>query len=175
MLPREKIQRQFQDPHGYDQQMQQRLKAIPDNEPRRYMEGSYADASLDLVNASTNPKPPTSVPVVSGDISLPTQLKVMIHFDPSPSHVTIVVSSGIKCQSLIDRIDSKMHRVSSCSIGQGSARLSYKDSDDDMVAIKVDEDVQMALEDWAECHAEQLRNANGSNAPDFSLYWQELK
>ena len=171
MLPREKTQRQHQDQNSYDQQMQQRLQAIPDNEPRHYVEGSYADASLKLVNATTNvasvaPTPAASIP------SYPSQLKVKIYFAPEPSHVTIVVPIIIKCRSLIDRIDSKMQKVSGASIAQGTARLSYKDSDGDYVAIKVDEDVAMAIEDWGEAHAEQLR---GAVVPDFGLYWHEVK
>ena len=172
MLPREVTRRQYQDQNtSYDQQMQQRLQAIPDNEPRHYVEGTYADASLQLVNATTNvasvaPTPPALVP------SYPSQLKVKIYFAPEPSHVTIVVPIIIKCRSLIDRIDSKMQKVSGASIAQGTARLSYKDSDGDYVAIKVDEDVAMAIEDWGEAHAEQLR---GAVVPDFGLYWHEVK
>lgn len=176
MLQRDKVQRQHQDQNVYDQQMQQRLQAIPDNEPRRYVEGSYADASLQLVNATSAPTPvaPALIPTTadSSGIAYPSQLKVKVYFAPEPSHVTIVVPIIIKCRSLIDRIDSKMQKVSGASIAQGTARLSYKDSDGDYVAIKVDEDVAMAIEDWGEANADQLKSAV---VPDFGLYWHEAK
>lgn len=171
MLPREKTQRQHPDQNSYDQQMQQRLQAIPDSEQRHYVEGTYADASLQLVNATTNVASVAPTPAAPAP-SYPSQLKVKVYFAPEPSHVTIVVPIIIKCRSLIDRIDSKMQKVSGASIAQGTARLSYKDSDGDYVAIKVDEDVAMAIEDWGEAHAEQLR---GAVVPDFGLYWHEVK
>ena len=170
MPPRDKPQRQYQD-QSYDQQMQQRLKAIPDNDPRNYVEGNYADASLAIVNATTDVATVAPTPAALGP-AYPSQLKVKIHFAPQPSHVTIVVPIIIKCRSLIDRIDSKMHKVSGASIAQGTARLSYKDSDGDYVAIKVDEDVAEAIQDWGESHAEQLR---GAVVPEFGLYWHEVK
>ena len=174
MLQRDKAQRQYQDQNGYDQQMLQRLQAIPDNEPRGYVEGSYADASLQLMNATSNSVPVAPTPPTNNGsgITYPSQLKVKIYFDPAPSHVTIVVPIIIKCRSLIDRIDSKMQKVSAASIAQGTARLRYKDSDNEMVAIKVDEDVANAIDDWSEAHSEQLRIAV---VPDFGLYWHEVR
>lgn len=171
MLLREHAPRQNQDQNGYDQQMQHRLQAIPDNEPRRYEEGSYADASLDLVNATTDPKSVSPASLAAGGIPYPSQLKVKIYFDPQPSHVTIVVPIVIKCQSLLDRIDSKMQKVSSASIASGTARLHYEDSDGDKVSISNDEDVAIAIDDWGESHAEQLRSAV---VPEFGLHWQEV-
>lgn len=173
MLQRDKMQRQYQDQNGYDQQMQQRLQAIPDNEPRRYVEGSYADASLQSVNATSNSTPMAPTPAGSNNpgIPYPSQLKVKIYFAPGPGHVTIVVPIIIKCRSLIDRIDSKMQKISTASIAQGTARLSYKDVEGDHVSIKVDEDVAVAIEDWRDAHAEQLKSAV---VPDFGLYWHEV-
>ncbi len=105
-----------------------------------------------------------------GGIPYPTQLKVSIWFDPSPSHVTIVVPIIIKHRSLIDRIDSKMAKVSSASIAKGSARLRYKDSDGDLITIRSDEDVQLSIEDWGSVNEGQIRDGI---IPDFQLYWQQ--
>ena len=171
MLQRDRAQRQHQDPNGYDQQMQQRLQAIPDNKPRQYVEGTYADASLDLMNATTSPKPAAPTPLSAAGAPYPSQLKVKIHFEPQPSHVTIVVPIVIKCQSLMDRIDSKMQKVTNASIAQGTAKLKYMDSEGDKISIQTDQDVQLAIEDWGDSHAEQLKNAV---VPDFGLIWEEL-
>ena len=103
-------------------------------------------------------------------IPYPAQLKVTVFFDPHPSRVTIVVPTVIKHRSLIDRIDSKMVKISSASIAKGTARLRYKDSDGDIVTIRSDEDVHLAIEDWGTCHEDQLREGI---VPDFQLYWQQ--
>ena len=103
-------------------------------------------------------------------IPYPPQLKVTIWFDPHPSHVTIVVPIIIKHRSLIDRIDSKMVKVSSASIAKGTARLRYKDSDGDIVTIRSDEDVHIAIEDWGTANEDQIRDGV---TPDFQLYWQQ--
>lgn len=171
MLHRDRPQRQHQDQNGYDQQMQQRLQAIPDNTPRQYFEGTYADASLDLVNATTSPKPAASTPLLAGGASYPPQLKVKVYFEPQPSHVTIVVPIVIKCQILTDRIDSKMQKVTNASIAQGTAKLKYRDSEGDKISIQTDSDIFLAIEDWGDSHAEQLKSAV---VPEFSLLWEEL-
>lgn len=101
----------------------------------------------------------------------PSQLKVKIWFEPRPSHVTIVVPIIIKHRSLIDRIDSKMEKVTSSSIAKGTARLRYHDSDDELVTMACDEDVQIAIEEWVTVHEERLRNGV---IPDFELYWHEI-
>ena len=103
-------------------------------------------------------------------IPYPPQLKVTIWFDPHPSHVTIVVPIIIKHRSLIDRIDSKMVKVSPASIAKGTARLRYKDSDGDIVTIRSDEDVHIAIEDWGTANEDQIRDGV---TPDFQLYWQQ--
>ena len=125
--------------------------------------------------------PPTSdpymdTPMIPNDneqengIPYPTQLKVTIWFDPRPSHVTIVVPIIIKHRSLIDRIDSKMVKVSSASIAKGTARLQYKDVDGDTVTIRCDEDVHIAIEDWGTANEAQIREGI---VPDFQLYWSQ--
>lgn len=106
------------------------------------------------------------------EISLPSQLKVKVYFEPKPSHVTIVVPVIIKHRSLIDRIDSKMERVTVSSIARGSARLRYYDSDGDLITIANDDDVENAVEEWKAKHYEQL--TSDGPAPDFELYWHEV-
>lgn len=114
------------------------------------------------------PLPVTAVP--DAGIPYPTQLKVKIWFQPSPSHVTIVVPIIIKHRSLVDRIDSKMVRISSASISNGTARLRYRDQEGDVLTIGSDEDVSLAIEDWAMGHLAQLHEGIVS---DFELYWHE--
>ena len=100
-----------------------------------------------------------------------TQLKVKIRFDPDPSHVTIVVPTIIKHKSLIDRIDSKMERISTSSIAKGTARLRYCDSDGDYVTIGCDEDVKTAIDEWSITHEDALRIGS---VPDFELFWKNM-
>ena len=165
---RDRAQRQTTDQTSYDQQMQMRLDAIPITETRRYQEGTYADASLQVMKSS-----PAQAPLASGDSApnYPTQLKVKIRFDPAPSHVTIVVPIIIKHRSLIDRIDSKMTKVSTASISKNTARLRYRDEEGDLVTIKTDDDVQMAIDDWAQRNDESIRK---TIYPDFELFWQPM-
>ncbi len=106
----------------------------------------------------------------SSSIPYPQQLKVKIWFDPPPSHVTIVVAINIKYRTLIDRIDSKMVKVSSASIARGSARLRYRDQDGDLVTIRSDDDVVIAIEEWGNVHEQRLREGI---TDDFELFWQE--
>lgn len=114
--------------------------------------------------------PPPSQPVTGKEIPYPSQLKVKIWFEPAPSHVTIVVPIIIKHRSLIDRIDSKMVKISSASISNGTARLRYRDGDGDILTIASDEDVSLAIEDWALSHLQQLHQGV---VGDFELYWHE--
>lgn len=103
------------------------------------------------------PKPMQSSQITSNPSNLsdrealyPPQLKVKILFDPPPSHVTIVVPITIRFHTLVDRIDSKMGKVNTSSITKGSARLRYRDRDDDLIVINSDEDVADAIEEWGQ-------------------------
>ena len=115
--------------------------------------------------------PQMSAPSAQGDAPYVSQLKVKIFFEPKPSHVTIVVPIIIKHRSLIDRIDSKMEKVTSSSIAKGSARLRYVDSENELITITNDEDVQLAIEEWVIEHDQELRNGI---IPDFELHWHEI-
>jgi len=153
-LQRDRQNRQYQD---YDRHGQ---RLPPTSDP-------YLDAHTQLNrNASMSPNQNEQ----DNGIPYPAQLKVIIWFDPNPSHVTIVVPIIIKHRSLIDRIDSKMVKVSTASIAKGTARLRFKDSDGDMITIRSDEDVHLAIEDWGTAHEGQIREGV---VPDFQLYWQQ--
>ena len=170
MNPRDRTPRPPLDQsNNYDQQMQQRLQAIPTTEPRRYQEGSYADASLQMVTSSATPAP---VRFSDDDIEYPSQLKIRVTYGQHAGHITIVVPIIIKHRSLIDRIDSKMKHVSDAKVADDRARLRYTDEDGDYVTIKTDDDVGIAIEDWGKRHKEQL---NRGIIPDFDLYWHEVR
>lgn len=128
--------------------------------------GGYPPANITVLRSPPMPIHTTS----ENEIPLPSQLKVKIWFQPAPSHVTIVVPIVIKHRSLIDRIDSKMVKVSSASISRSTARLRYRDMDNDYVTIGSDEDVQLAIEDWGQANEEELRNGD---VRDFELHWEE--
>ncbi|CAL8580137.1 Guanine nucleotide exchange factor for Cdc42p [Xanthoria parietina] len=133
---------------------------------RTHNQGGYGPAPIQVLRSP--PMPMHTAP--EGQIPYPSQLKVKIWFDPAPSHVTIVVPIVIKHRSLIDRIDSKMVKISSASISKGTARLRYKDMENDLLTIGSDEDVQLAIEDWGLAHEERLREGVVS---DFELHWEE--
>lgn len=132
---------------------------------------SRANQQVPLPLQIIRPPQAAAKPVQETGIPYPSQLKVKIWFEPAPSHVTIVVPIIIKHRSLIDRIDSKMVKISSASISSGTARLRYKDQDGDTVTIVSDEDVSLAIEDWGLGHLQQLQEGI---VGDFELYWHEL-
>lgn len=132
---------------------------------RSHPQGGYA-APITVLKSPPIPTPPTN----ENQPFLPSQLRVKIWFEPAPSHVTIVVPIVIKHRSLIDRIDSKMVKISSASISKGTARLKYKDNENDYVTIDNDEDVQDAIEDWGGVHE---RNLRAGILNDFELHWEE--
>ena len=140
--------------------------------PRRHENEPPEHSISDVLMKHPHPSQvnPSSSAFSERDGLYPTQLKVKIHFDPPDSHITIVVPITIKYRTLVDRIDSKMTRVSNASIARGSARLRYRDSDGDYVAIKTDEDVVLAIEEWGTIHEQKLRQGL---IDDFDLFWQE--
>jgi cell division control protein 24 len=88
------------------------------------------------------------------DFPMPTQLKVKVNCD-SGNYVTLVVAFNITYQSLIDRIDAKLNRFTSSSIGKGNLKLRYRDEDGDFVTIESNDDIQIAISEWRE----GMRNA----------------
>lgn len=130
--------------------------------------GSTSHATLPSPSPGLAMQPPPAPP--TSGIPYPSHLKVKIWFDPPPSHVTIVVTIVIKYQSLADRIDSKMTKITSASIASGTAVLRYRD-DHDLVVIESDEDVRTAIETWGEVHEQELQEGK---VPDFELLWREV-
>lgn len=155
--------RQYQGQLNYDHQGH-RVQPNSDPEALGPLQDSYHEMSMPLGQDVTSPADSDN------GIPYPAQLKVKIRFDPYPSHVTIVVPTSIKHRSLIDRIDSKMVKVSTASIAKGTARLRYKDSDGDIVTIRSDEDVHLAIEDWGTENEESIR---AGSIPDFQLSWYQ--
>ncbi|RYP07072.1 hypothetical protein DL765_009261 [Monosporascus sp. GIB2] len=88
-------------------------------------------------------------PLSSPDLPIPTQLKVKVVCD-NGTYFTLVVAFNITYQSLIDRIDAKLARSTSSSIGKGNLRLRYRDEDGDLVTIESDDDIQIAFLEWRE-------------------------
>ena len=162
---RDRAAPQYSTLHSYDQS-QQSYRSDP-----RYSSGQpVGAASVSGIGKRIMSPPLRSTPNMS-DRACPSHLKVKIWFEPLPSHVTIVVSINIKHRSLIDRIDSKMEKVTEASIAKGTARLQYRDSDHDLVTIKCDEDVVTAIEEWTEINRESICE---NVFPDFELFWIEL-
>ncbi|KAL0468199.1 rho guanyl nucleotide exchange factor [Neurospora intermedia] len=109
------------------------------------------------IMSGQNPLSPTD------DDMLPTQLKVKVHCDTG-NYITLVVLYDITYEKLIDRIDNKLSRFTTSSIGGGNLRLRYRDEDGDFVMIESDDDIQIAISDWRE----GLRNPD--SAGEIDLY-----
>ncbi|MCJ1414224.1 hypothetical protein MMC32_000549 [Xylographa parallela] len=161
---RDRATQQYSSHYGYDQPHVR--------SDSRYYSGQPGNSTNMSVIGERIMSPPLQSSLYQSDlVPYPSQLKVKIYFEPPPSHVTIVVPIIIKHRSLIDRIDSKMEKLTASSIAQGTARLRYHDSDNEFVTMKCDEDVQIAIEEWVTVNEESLRNGV---IPDFELYWNEI-
>ncbi|EMD68108.1 hypothetical protein COCSADRAFT_167374 [Bipolaris sorokiniana ND90Pr] len=123
-------------------------------------QGTLTPASMDSRNMS---------PPLGQDPSIPTQLKVKVHCPSAGSSMVLVVSTNISYQSLKDRIDAKLQRSTSVSLGSGQVKLKYLDSDNTYVSIQCDDDVQEAFENWKE----QQCNLNpGGGLGEIELFCQ---
>ncbi|CAM1500436.1 Fc.00g095980.m01.CDS01 [Cosmosporella sp. VM-42] len=109
--------------------------------------------------------PPSSNPLASPDMPLPTQLKVRVNTE-SGNYVTLVVGFNITYQSLIDRIDAKLARFTNSSIGKGMIKLRYRDEDGDFVTIESDDDIQIAFMEWRE----GVRNMYSGGVGEIELF-----
>lgn len=134
--------------------------------PYRYDSDSNSHASSEV----EKPRPGTPLSEQDLEIKVPfiSQLKVKVHFEPRPSHVTIVVPTIIKYQILADRIDSKMEKVTTNSIAKRTARLRYRDSDNEFVTMTCDDDIPMAIEEWYVVNKDSV---DQNMFPDFELFW----
>ncbi|KAI2642233.1 Rho guanyl nucleotide exchange factor [Xylaria nigripes] len=99
------------------------------------------------------------------DLPPPTQLRVKVNCDTG-TYVTLVATFNITYQFLIDRIDSKLARFTSSSIGKGNLRLKYRDEDGDLVTIESDDDIQTAFIEWRE----GVYNLNTNGVGEIELY-----
>ncbi|RMZ74609.1 Rho guanyl nucleotide exchange factor [Pyrenophora seminiperda CCB06] len=129
--------------------------------PASSFERSLTPASMDSRNMS---------PPLGSDPNIPTQLKVKVHCPSAGSSMVLVVSTNISFQSLKDRIDAKLQRSTSVSLGSGQVKLKYLDSSDGTyVSIQCDDDVQEAFENWKE----QQSNLNpGGGLGEIELFCQ---
>lgn len=160
---------QYPSHYSYDQSQQTYSRS----DPRHYsgQSGTSFTPSMSSMGERIMSSPLQASATTNDQAPYPSQLKVKIWFEPRPSHVTIVVPIIIKHRSLIDRIDSKMEKVTSSSIAKGTARLRYHDSDDELVTMACDEDVQIAIEEWVTVNELSLRSGV---IPDFELHWHEI-
>ncbi|KAJ3471891.1 hypothetical protein MRS44_001990 [Fusarium solani] len=109
--------------------------------------------------------PPSTNPLASPELPLPTQLKVRVNTE-SGNYVTLVVAFNITYQSLVDRIDAKLARFTSSSISKGLLKLRYRDEDGDFVAIEGDDDIQIAFMEWRE----GVRNMYAGGVGEIELF-----
>ncbi|KAF2130536.1 hypothetical protein P153DRAFT_289133 [Dothidotthia symphoricarpi CBS 119687] len=124
-------------------------------------QGTLTPASMD----SRNMSPPLS----QQESLIPSQLKVKVVCPSAGSTMVLVVSTNISFQSLKDRIDAKLQRSTSVSLGSGQVKLKYIDSEGTYVSIQCDDDVQEAFENWKE----QQRDLNpGGGLGEIELFCQ---
>ncbi|KAG7284961.1 hypothetical protein NEMBOFW57_009577 [Staphylotrichum longicolle] len=83
------------------------------------------------------------------DITMPNQLKVKVNYEAG-HYFTLVAQFNITYQSLVDRIDVKLARLTNSSIARGDLKLRYQDEDGDFVTIESDDDIQIAISEWRE-------------------------
>lgn len=135
--------------------------------PASSFERTLTPASVD----SRTMSPPLSQTPGPQDVNpnLPTQLKVKVHCPSAGSTMTLVVSTTISFQSLKDRIDAKLQRSTSVSLGAGQVKLKYLD-DGDYISIQSDEDVQTAFETWKE--QQRDLNPGGQQLGEIELFCQ---
>ena len=99
------------------------------------------------------------------EMPLPTQLKVKVNCEGG-TYFTLVVAFNITYQTLIDRIDAKLARFTSSSIGKGLLKLRYRDEDGDYVSIESDDDIQIAFLEWRE----GMRNMYAAGVGEIELF-----
>ncbi|KAL5606908.1 hypothetical protein BROUX41_003284 [Berkeleyomyces rouxiae] len=85
----------------------------------------------------------------SPEIPNATQLKVRVNCDGG-TYFTLVAGFNITYQTLVDRIDAKLARFMTATIGRDQLKLRYRDEDGDFVRISSDDDIQIAFTEWRE-------------------------
>ncbi|KXX75114.1 Rho guanine nucleotide exchange factor scd1 [Madurella mycetomatis] len=96
----------------------------------------------------TAPLASTMIPPTP-DVTVPNQLKVKVNYETG-NYFTLVAQYNITYQSLVDRIDVKLARLTNSSIARGDLKLRYRDEDGDFVTIESDDDIQIAISEWRE-------------------------
>jgi len=124
-------------------------------------QGTLTPASMDSRNMS---------PPLAQESSIPAQLKVKVHCPSAGSSMVLVVSTNISFQSLKDRIDAKLQRSTSVSLGSGQVKLKYLDGEGTYVSIQCDDDVQEAFENWKE--QQRDLNPGGGQLGEIELFCQ---
>lgn len=138
-------------------------RADPRIDPRSIM--TINTPSTTASDRTFSPPLPTSSSIstastfVEHDDSMPSQLKAKVLFDSN--YITLIVPRNIQFRSLTDRIDAKLGRLTSQSIGSNSLRLRYKDEDGDFIWIDSDEAVQEAFLDWRESNVDKISAGTG--------------
>lgn len=108
-------------------------------------DGSASAATMTLASPSRSAASAASMEGEAG----PSAFKVKVKVPSEGSTMTLVVGHRISFAELKERIDAKLARHSSLSLGSGSVKLKYF-YDDEFVSIQNDEDVQTAFEAWRE-------------------------
>ncbi|EEP80422.1 conserved hypothetical protein [Uncinocarpus reesii 1704] len=138
------------------------------SEPQ-YMQSREAPRAQPSLSSNPSFSSTTSLNPENENI-MPAQLKAKVNFDDN--YVTLVIASNIHYRSLTDRVDAKLARFTTRSIGGKSARLRYQDEDGDFVTIDSDEAVQLAIMEWREQHQNML--ANGQ-VGEIQLFCQPIE
>ncbi|KAI9814601.1 MAG: hypothetical protein M1827_003157 [Pycnora praestabilis] len=150
------VQHQYQQQHSVQQGYDQYSARL---DPRH---GASSNES------EVMPPPLSSAPPVRENIPVPTQLKVKVTCDKN--YVTLVAGMNITYQTLVDRIDAKLSRFTSASVGRGTIGLRYVDEDGDTITICSDEDVQNVFADWREQHQKQKTPAGQMGEIHFDCH-----
>lgn len=132
-----------------------------------YTRNNTSQVPMNYTDSRSMSPPNSALSADSGEMALPTQLKVKVNVDGN--YVTLVVAFNITYQTLIDRIDAKVGRFSSKAIARGTMRLRYRDEDGDFVTIESDDDIQIAFQEWRESQKDNYQNGQLGEIELFCL------
>ncbi|KAL2133977.1 hypothetical protein VTI74DRAFT_1280 [Chaetomium olivicolor] len=108
-----------------------------------------ADPSRSIAPGLSTAPLSSSYGLPTPEIGMPNQLKVKVNYEEG-NYFTLVAQFNITYQSLVDRIDVKLARLTNSSIARGDLKLRYRDEDGDFVTIESDDDIQIAISEWRE-------------------------
>lgn len=134
--------------------------------PRQTTPGpAPGQAPMSMDSQTVSPPPNMANNAFNDELALPTQLKVKVNCEGG-TYFTLVVAFNITYQTLIDRIDAKLARFTSSSIGRGLLKLRYRDEDGDYVSIESDDDIQIAFLEWRD----GMRNMYPGGVGEIELF-----